>query len=60
MCQILDSKGWKLARVTGSHHIYVKQGENIRITVPVHGNQDLKIGLQKAIMKLTDINEKDL
>ena len=60
MCQILDSKGWKLARVTGSHHIYIKKGENIRITVPVHGNQDLKIGLQKAIMKLTGINEKDL
>jgi predicted RNA binding protein YcfA (HicA-like mRNA interferase family) len=60
MCQILDSKGWKPARVTGSHHIYIKKGENIRITVPVHGNQDLKIGLQKAIMKLTGINEKDL
>jgi len=32
----------------------------MRITVPVHGNQDLKQGLQKAIMKLADIGEDEL
>jgi predicted RNA binding protein YcfA (HicA-like mRNA interferase family) len=33
MCQILESKGWKLARITGSHHIYIKDGQNLRITL---------------------------
>jgi predicted RNA binding protein YcfA (HicA-like mRNA interferase family) len=60
MCQILEGKGWRLARVTGSHHIYVRQGSNLRITVPIHGNQDLKIGLQRAIMKLADVREEEL
>jgi predicted RNA binding protein YcfA (HicA-like mRNA interferase family) len=60
MCQILEGKGWRLARVTGSHHIYVRQGSNLRITVPIHGNQDLKIGLQRVIMKLADVREEEL
>ena len=46
--------------VTGSHHIYVRQGSNLRITVPIHGNQDLKTGLQRTIMKLAGITEEEL
>jgi predicted RNA binding protein YcfA (HicA-like mRNA interferase family) len=60
MCKMLKAKGWDIARVTGSHHVFVMRGKNIRISVPVHGNRDLKIGLQKAIMKLADINESEL
>jgi len=60
MCQILDGKGWRMARITGSHCIYVRQGSNLRITVPIQGNQDLKIGLQRAIMKLAGVTEEEL
>ena len=60
MCSLLESRGWSLARVTGSHHIFVRSGGNLRITVPVHGNRDLKLGLQRAIMKLAGITEEDL
>jgi predicted RNA binding protein YcfA (HicA-like mRNA interferase family) len=60
MCKILETKGWQLARVTGSHHIFVTAGQNTRISVPVHGNQDLKSGLQRAIMKLAVIREDEL
>jgi predicted RNA binding protein YcfA (HicA-like mRNA interferase family) len=60
MCKILQSKGWEIARVTGSHHVFIMKGKNIRISVPVHGNRDLKIGLQKAIMKLANISENEL
>jgi predicted RNA binding protein YcfA (HicA-like mRNA interferase family) len=60
MCKLLENKGWKLARITGSHHIYLIEGKNIRITIPVHGNQDLKSGLQKFIMKLAEISEEEL
>jgi predicted RNA binding protein YcfA (HicA-like mRNA interferase family) len=60
MCTILEAKGWDLARVTGSHHIFVRPGSNLRITVPVHGNRDLKLGLQRAIMKLAGIAESEL
>jgi predicted RNA binding protein YcfA (HicA-like mRNA interferase family) len=60
MCKLLEDKGWNLARITGSHHIYLTEGRNIRITIPVHGNQDLKTGLQKFIMKLANISEEEL
>ena len=60
LCKILEMKGWQLTRVTGSHHIYTKPGSNLRITVPVHSNRDLKTGLLKAIMKMAGITESEL
>ena len=47
-------------RINGSHHIYSKSGSNIRISVPVHGDSALKIGLQKQIMKMAAIHESEL
>ena len=44
LCKILEDNGWNLARISGSHHIYVKTGENARIVVPVHGNKEIKKG----------------
>ena len=60
MSALLKKRGWTLARVTGSHHIFTRPGVNLRITVPVHGNTDLKSGLQRAIMKQADIAENEL
>ena len=37
LCRLLQARGWRLARVRGSHHIFVKPGTNVRISVPVHG-----------------------
>lgn len=55
MCRLLELHGWELARVNGSHHIYRKTGHPQRISVPVHGNQDLKRGLQLALLKAAGI-----
>ena len=60
LCKILESKGWILKRVNGSHHIYAKSGSNARISVPVHKNQSLKLGLIKHIMKVAHIDESEL
>ena len=51
LCKILEENGWILARISGSHHVYIKDGEEARIVVPVHGNKEIKIGLLKAILK---------
>lgn len=59
-CRLLQKKGWGLARVRGSHHIFTMQGRIERISVPVHGNKPLKFGLLRSIMKLADIDESDL
>ena len=58
--KILEKNGWELARISGSHHIYIKEGLKIRLSIPVHRNQDLKIGLLKYLMKITGLEEKDL
>ena len=59
-CKILERNGWVLARINGSHHIYIKIGSDLRISVPVHKKDDLKIGLLKKLLKLTNISENDL
>ena len=58
--RVLAQHGWVLQRVNGSHHIYVRPGLNIRLVVPVHGNADLKRGLQNHLMKLAELTDDDL
>ena len=53
--RLLESHGWSLQRINGSHHIYSKAGTPIRISVPIHGNESLKIGLQRHLMKLAGL-----
>lgn len=60
LCRILEKKEWQLKKIHGSHHVYMKTGRNERISVPVHGNKDLKLGLLRSIMKLADIHESEL
>lgn len=59
-CKLLESKGWELKRVSGNHHIFVKEGKLERIVVPVHANKPLKFGLLHAQMKIADIEESEL
>lgn len=60
LAKVLERHGWSLLRVQSSHHIYGKQGSNVRLSVPVHGNQTLKTGLLKHLMKLARLTENDL
>lgn len=43
----LEKHGFQLIRVNGSHHIL--GNGSLRVTVPVHGSQDLKPGTLKNI-----------
>ena len=58
--RILQKRGWRLKRISGSHHIFIKEGHRERIVIPVHGNQPLKIGLLKHQMKIAGLTEADL
>lgn len=60
LAKIVQRKGWELARVSGSHHIFTKAGRVERLVIPVHGNQDLKIGLLRALMKIVPLEESEL
>jgi len=59
-CRVLEQRGWSLLRVNGSHHIYGKLGVTLRLSVPVHGNDALKTGLLRYLMKLAQLTESDL
>jgi predicted RNA binding protein YcfA (HicA-like mRNA interferase family) len=60
LCKIIEKKGWILKKITGSHHIYQQSNENKIISIPVHRNQDLKLGTLKSIMKIAQLSEDDL
>ncbi|HEX7240097.1 MAG TPA: type II toxin-antitoxin system HicA family toxin [Longimicrobiaceae bacterium] len=59
LARLLEARGWELARIQGSHHIYRKPGRIERISVPIHGNRALKIGLQRHLMKIAGISEDE-
>ena len=60
LAKLAESKGWSLARINGSHHIYTMEGRPERVVIPVHGNRTLKTGLQRALMKIIPLTESDL
>jgi predicted RNA binding protein YcfA (HicA-like mRNA interferase family) len=60
LAKAVQRKGWSLARVQGSHHIFVIAGRRERIVIPIHGNRPLKIGLLHALMKIAELTEQDL
>jgi predicted RNA binding protein YcfA (HicA-like mRNA interferase family) len=48
----LTRAGFVIDRVIGSHHVLVFPGEITRaVTVPVHGNRDLKPGTLRSIVR---------
>jgi predicted RNA binding protein YcfA (HicA-like mRNA interferase family) len=60
LAAVLGRHGWKLLRVNGSHHIFGKTGSIVRLSVPIHGNQPIKIGLLKHLLKIAGLSETDL
>ena len=58
--KLLERHGWKLLRINGSHHIYGKPGSDARLSVPIHKNQNLKLGLQAHLMKMAGLREGDI
>lgn len=58
--RIIERHGWRLLRVHGSHHIYGKLGSVVRLSIPIHGNRPLKIGLLRHLIKLAEISDAEL
>ena len=60
LAKLAEGKGWTLARIKGSHHIYAQEGRIERLVIPIHGNRTLKKGLQRALMKIIPLTEEEL
>lgn len=57
---ILEANGFILKRIKGSHHLYYNSETNKTVTIPVHGNRDLKKGTFYAILKHAGIDKSDI
>jgi predicted RNA binding protein YcfA (HicA-like mRNA interferase family) len=53
LLRLLRKNGWSIERINGSHHV-LRKGEQT-ITVPIHGNTDMKKGLLLHILKQTGL-----
>lgn len=60
LARLVQKRGWQLARVNGSHHVFTLAGRRERIVIPIHGNQPLKTGLLRSLMKIAGLAESDL
>ncbi len=60
LARLLERHGWVLLRIHGSHHIYGKTRSMVRLSVPIHGNKPLKIGLLRHLLKTAGLEEADL
>jgi predicted RNA binding protein YcfA (HicA-like mRNA interferase family) len=60
LARAIQKRGWSLARIKGSHHVFTKPGHRERIVIPIHGNQPLKLGLLKSLMKIAEVAEVDI
>jgi predicted RNA binding protein YcfA (HicA-like mRNA interferase family) len=58
-CKALERAGWVYQRTTSSHRIYTRPGRPLTISVPVHGNQTLKSGTQRSLMRQAGLTDAD-
>ncbi len=58
--RVVERRGWTLLRISGSHHIYGKDGSVVRLSIPIHGNKPLKRGLLRHPAKLAELSEEGL
>jgi predicted RNA binding protein YcfA (HicA-like mRNA interferase family) len=56
--RFLEREGLRIIRIRGSHH-FMDDGRSRRTTVPVHGNQPLKIGTLRSILRDVQMTPAD-
>lgn len=49
--EMLESEGWEIDRMVGSHRQFWKRGARRPITVPGKPSDDMKIGTLKSILR---------
>ncbi len=51
LIKVLKKKGFIHKRTAGSHHIFIRTEDRLRVSVPVHKGRDLGRGITLAILK---------
>ena len=58
--KLIESKGYILKRIAGSHHIYFHSESKKTIVVPMHGNKDFAKGAFFSILKQAGISKDEV
>ena len=58
LARLVERHGWTLLRVRGSHHIDGKPGEIVRLSIPIHGNRPLKVGLLRHLLEQAGLSDQ--
>lgn len=59
LIKALESEGWYVKRIRGSHHILRHPDIPDAIPVPVHGNRPLKRGTLANVLRAAGISRED-
>jgi predicted RNA binding protein YcfA (HicA-like mRNA interferase family) len=59
LIRALERKGWRIHRISGSHHILIHDELERAVTVPVH-NRELKMGTLLSILRVAGIRRDEL
>mgnify|MGYP001601436527 CR=1 FL=1 len=59
LCKFLEKEGFKKVYGKGSHVRFIHP-DGRKTVVPVHGNEDLGVGLLLAILKQVKLTREDL
>ena len=51
--------GWKVNHIEGSHHILIKEGSDIHLSIPVHSGKTLGIGLLKKLVARAGLTNEE-
>lgn len=57
MLRFLERQGFICVRITGSHH-HMEKG-SLRCSVPAHGNDDLKTGTLRSILRMIEMEPEE-
>jgi len=57
---LLESRGWTLDHINGSHDVDSQPDTHHPITVPVHGNRDLRAETHRSILNEAGLTDDDL
>lgn len=57
LIKMLEDDGWKIIRISGSHHVF-KHGEKRGVVVVPHPRKDIPIKTVKSILTQAGLSEK--
>ena len=60
LAKVAEENGWLFISQSGSHAKYRNPTTGKTAIIPIHGNHDLRAGLQNRLMQDLDITDDDL